>query len=167
MFRALNENVYTVCWIFAALLLFCVLLYFLVGIITKRHGISLKLLLIGEEYIFATVSSIIIFLTLSLPAALAAWIFICFLMNFIFRNNQRLISCIDYCEHNKTALSRRQLKFFSQFTPCVTSAHITSWVKDFRRLRRDALYELDSDTHIKNLKFKCKILPFSCLHREH
>lgn len=142
-------------------MLFCVLGYFLCGIITKRRGISLKLLLIGEEYIFASISSIVIFLTLSFPVALLAWLIIYFLMNFIFRNNLKLISCIAYFEQNRTALSSRQLRLLSQLTPCVTSTYITSWTKDFRRLRKECLIKLDGDIHIDRLKFKCRILPFS------
>lgn len=161
MFRALYDNVHTVCWIFASLMLLCALLYFIVGVIIKIHGIPLKLLLIGEECVFATVSSIIIFLTFSLPAALAVWLLICFLMYFIFRNNRRLISCIVYYEQNKAALSSRQLRMFSKLNPCVTSTHITSWIKDFQRLRREMLYKLESDAHSNRLKQKRKILPFS------
>lgn len=161
MFRALYENVYIVCWIFGSLLLLCVLVYFLVGKITKKYGISLKLLLIGEQYIVALISSVVIFLTFSFPVAIAIWFLIYFLMNFIFRNNRRIISCIVYCEQNKAVLNRQQLSLFLQLNPCVLSTYITLWIKDFRRLRRKVLYKLDSDIHINHLKYKCKILPFS------
>lgn len=83
MFRALNEKVYILCWIFASLLLLCVLGYFLVGLIIKRHGISLKLLLIGEEYIFASIGSIVIFLTLLFPVAFYVWGLTFVLMHFV------------------------------------------------------------------------------------
>lgn len=161
MIRALYENIHIVGWIFASLLLLYVLVYFLVGIIIKRHGISLKQLLIGEVYTFSLIGSMVIFLTLSFPVALAAWLLICFLMNFIFRNNRRLISCIVYCEQNRTKLSRQQLKMLLQLNPCVTSKHIALWIKDFHRLRREVLNKLDSNIHINRLKFKCKILTVS------
>lgn len=150
MFRALNEKVYILCWIFASLLLLCVLGYFLVGLIIKRHGISLKLLLIGEEYIFASIGSIVIFLTLLFPVAFYVWGLTFVLMHFVFGSNNRIISYIDRCDRNKISINSRQLN------PYLTCERITSWVQDFRHLRRKVCGEIS----IKNSKSKCGIMPF-------
>ena len=161
MFRPLYENIHTVCWIFSSLLFLCVLIYFLVGAIIKRYGISFKLLLIGEEYMFALLSSVVIFLTLSFPIALATWFIVFFLMSYIFRDNQRIISYFAHCELNKNMLNRRQLRLYSQSNSNLSSTRITLWIKDFYCLRRRTLYNLNSDIHTNHSKHKCKILPFS------
>ena len=161
MLRPLYENVYIVTWIFVSLLLLCVSGYFLVGKITKKYGISLKLLLIGEEYIVALISSIVIFLVLSFPIALIVWLIVIFLINYFFKNNRRLVSYIIYCEQNKKALTSRQLRLLSQLNPCLKSTSIILWIKVFQHLRRGALCKIDRGVHINHIKYKCRAFPFS------
>ncbi len=163
MFRAIYQNYHIICWIFALSLVLSLLIYSFIGIRTKKYGISLKILLIAEEYIFAAISSIIIFMIFSFPVALAVWFLLYFLMNFIFRNHRRIISCIIYCEQNMTALTSQQMKLFLQLNPCVKSSNIASWTKEFCRLRKEVLYKLDNNIYVKHLNFKCKMLPFSIL----
>ena len=79
MFRAIYQNYHIICWIFALSLVLSLLIYFFIGIRTKKYGISLKILLIAEEYIFAAISSIIIFMIFSFPVALAVWFLLYFL----------------------------------------------------------------------------------------
>ena len=158
MLRALHENVPMVCWIVLSLLLFCALVYFLVGTVTKRKGISLKLLLMGEEYLFAAICSIVIFLAFSFPVALAAWLLMYFLMGFIFEKNQRILSKITHCERNKTANEKHQPSLVSQLNPYVTSISIASWIHDLRRTRR---YVLSSPPLVDCSNFRYEILPFS------
>lgn len=161
MFRGLCENAYIVCWVLASLLFCCGLVYCLVGVIIRQYGISLKLLLLGEEYIFALISSVLIFLIFSFPIALLVWIIVCFLMNCFFKNNRRLENCIVYFEQNKNVITSRQLKLLSQLNPYLTSARIALWIKDFQHLRKEALYKIDCGAHVNSFKHKQRIFPLS------
>ena len=161
MFRALYESIHIVGWVFTALILICIFAYFLIGVIIKKYGIYMKLLLIGEEYVFSLISSILIFLTLSFLMALTIWLIVFFLMNCFFRKNQRIINCIVYCEQHKNTFTERQLRLMLQLNPCLKSAGLILWIKDFRRLRREVLYKIDNNIYINLSKFKYKPLPFS------
>lgn len=163
MFRALCENTYIVCWILASLLFLYVSVYFLVGAIIRKCGISLKLLLIGEEYIFALVSSVIIFLTFSFPIALVIWLTVCLLANYLFKNNRRIVCYIVHLEQNKNALTNRELKLLSQLNPYLTSVRMVLWIKDFQRLRKESLYKIDCNDHTNHFRNKCKKYLFSFL----
>lgn len=142
MFRTLNENIYVLCWIFAALLVLCVSGCFITKVIIKRRGVSLKFLLRGEQYVFASLSSVLIFLIFSFPAALAAWILFFLLMNF---------AC-DEMFKTHTKSGRRMLPFsiFASGTIGIAAAFFTY----------DGLFE-SYDSLLTRLTENCALL--SCV----
>ena len=162
MFRTLSENAHIICWIFASLIFLCISGYFLLGLILKKQEMSLKGLLIGEEHLFAALSSIVIFLSFSFKIALVIWIFTYLIMCFLFRNNHRIIRYINDLEKNilHKSTSTKQIISLSQTIPYVSSARITLWVKDFWALRKEVLNKIDRDAHTNPSKFKFNLSPF-------
>lgn len=161
MFRTLYENSYSVCLTLAFLLFICVLVYLFVGIIIRKCGVYLKQLLVGEEYMFALISSVVIFLIFSFPIALLVWIIICFSMNYFFKNNRRLVSYIDYFEQNKNVITNHQYRLLSQLNPCLSSGVIIFWIKDFQHLKHKTMCKMDTVPQISHFKYKHSIFPFS------
>jgi len=161
MFRDLSEYAYIICLIFASLIFIGVLGYLIIGIIVKTRGISLKLILRGEEYVFAAISSIVIFLTFSFPIALGLWILIYFIMGILFKNDQKIIRSIEDLEQSIYEkihdLNVDQLESLGKKIPYVYSPHIILWINDFQLSRRAALIS----SHTSFLKSKFKPLPFS------
>lgn len=107
---------------------------------------SLKGLLIGEEHLFAALSSIVIFLSFSFKIALVIWIITYLIMCFLFRNNHGVIRYINDLKKNILHVS---------------STRISLWVKDFWALRKEVLNKIDRDAHTNPSKFKFNLSPFS------
>lgn len=161
MFQPFYECVPALCWIFASIILLCALAFLIIGLLAKTFGISFAVILKGEEYVFAAICSIVVFLTFSFPLALILWLFLYLGMHFIFKSNQKLIKSIAYYKENRDTFRRKKIKALSSMDLCIESERALFWVKDFRQLRKTALLQLNGNVPSECFNFKCKVLPFS------
>ena len=163
MFRISYENIHIAYWVFTILVSLSIVAFFIIGVIVKKRGVSLKFLLIGEEFFFTILSSIIAFLTLEFFVAFFMWILICLLMPLIYKNNNKIINFLNYCKQNENSLNKQQSIMFSRLNCRVNSANAISWVRDYLYLKKEILNRMDNECNIKNLKFKYKFRWFYVL----
>ena len=164
MFQTIHENIHRIGCALAILVIVHILLFFLIGIIVKKRGVFLDTLLIGEEYLFAATSSIVIFLIFSLPVALVLWFITYCMMYFIFKTHRKLLGFIAFCavEKQKALLGEVHSNPILQLNHRFKVLRVSSWVKSFNETKSDALRKLEKEIDHNGLRFKHQRIPFSC-----
>ena len=161
MFQPFYEHPLAICFIFGVVWLLCILGFFLIGILAKKGEVLLNYLLLGQEYVFAAISSVVIFLIFALPLALVLWLFFCLGMNFIFRGNRELAGAIAHYDKMYESSGKKELRDFPDLDCFVRPSHVSSWFKEFRQLRRASLEKLKRDIPCQDRRYRRRIFPFS------